>query len=73
VATVQSILDQLKTLGSQGVAEVTSKLRQAAVSEEPRLPQAERQARLQSLAGSLTDHEAEAMLAAIEQEFEQVC
>jgi hypothetical protein len=37
---------------------------------ELKFTQAERQARLKELAGSLTDDEAEAMLAAIEPEFE---
>ena len=69
---VETILEQLKTLGPQEFAHLTAQLRQSQVPEELRLTQAERQARLKELAGSLTDDEAEAMLAVIEREFEQV-
>jgi hypothetical protein len=62
----------MKRLGPQEFADLASQLRQARVAEEPRLPQAERQSRWKELAGSLTDEEAEAMLAAIEREFERV-
>jgi len=72
VTRVESILDQMKSLGPQEFAEIASQLRQADPSGEPRLPLAERQARLKKLAGSLTDDEAAAMLAAIEREFGQV-
>ena len=51
---------------------MAAQLRQARVAEEPRLAPGERQARWKELAGSLTDEEAEAMLAAIEREFERV-
>ena len=60
---VETILKRLKSLGSKG---------QTQLHEELPLTQAERQARLKELAGSLTDDEAEAMLAVIEREFEQV-
>jgi hypothetical protein len=69
---VEAILEQLKSLGPREFADLTAQLRQAQVPEESRLSQGERQARLKELAGSLTDEEAEAMLAAIDREFEQV-
>jgi hypothetical protein len=72
VSRVETILEQLKSLGPQEFAAVTAQLRQAQVPEELRLTREQRQARLKELAGSLTDEEAEAMLAAIEREFEQV-
>ena len=62
----------MKSLGPQEFADLASQLRQARVAEEPSLPPAERQSRWKELAGSLTDEEAEAMLAVIDQEFERV-
>jgi hypothetical protein len=72
VTRVEIILDQLKSLGPREFADITAQLRHAQLPEELKLSQGERQARLKELAGSLTDEEAEAMLAAIEREFEQV-
>jgi len=72
VTRVETIIEQMKSLGPQEFADLASQLRQARVAEEPRLPPAERQSRWKELAGSLTDEEAEAMLAAIEREFERV-
>ena len=69
---VETILEQLKRLGPRESAYLTAQLPQTQVPGEPSLTQAERQARLKELAGSLTDAEAEAMLAVIEREFEQV-
>ena len=69
---IDTILEQMKSLGPHEYADLAAKLRQAQAPEELRLSEEERQARLKELAGSLTDEEAEAMLAAIEREFEQV-
>ena len=69
---VETILEQLKSLEPREFADLAAQLRQAQLPEELRLSQGERQARLKQLAGSLTDEEAEAMLAAIERDFEQV-
>jgi len=69
---VETIIEQMKSLGPQEFADLASRLRQARVAEEPKLPLGERQARWKELAGSLTDDEAEAMLAAIERELESV-
>ena len=69
---VETIIEQMKSLGPQEFADLVSQVRQARVAEEPKLPLAERQARWKELAGSLTDEEAEAMLAVIEREFESV-
>jgi hypothetical protein len=71
VTRVETILEQLKSLGPQEFADLAAQLRQGRVPEELRLSQGERQARLKQLAGSLSDEEAEAMLAVIEREFEQ--
>jgi hypothetical protein len=62
----------MKSLGPHEFADLVAQLRQAPVPEAPRLSQEERQSRLKELAGSLTDEEAEAMLAVIEREFERV-
>jgi hypothetical protein len=59
-------------LGPQEFADLAIQLRRGKVPEEPKLAQEERQTRLRQLAGSLSDEEAEAMLAFIEREFEQV-
>lgn len=67
---METILEQLKSLGPREFADLTAHLRQAQLPEKLRLSQVERQSRLKELAGSLTNEEAEAMLAAIEQEFE---
>jgi len=72
VTRVETILEQLKSLGPREFEDLTAQLRQAQLPEELRLSEGERQARLKELAGSLTDEEADAMLAAIEREFEQV-
>jgi hypothetical protein len=62
----------MKSLGPQDFAALAAQLRQSQVPDEQRLTQAERQARLKQLAGSLTEEEADAMLAVIEREFEQI-
>jgi hypothetical protein len=72
VTRVETIIEQLKSLGPEEFADFTSQLRQAQAPEQSNLTREERQARLKELAGSLTDEEAEAMLAVIEREFEQV-
>jgi hypothetical protein len=72
VSRVETIIEQMKSLGPQEFADLAAQLRQAQVPEELPLTQAERQARLKELAGSLTEEEADAMLAVIEREFEQI-
>jgi hypothetical protein len=62
----------MKSLGARGSSPLAAQLRQAQVPEELPLAQAERQARLKELAGSLTEEEADAMLVVIEREFEQI-
>ena len=69
---VETIIEQVKNLGPQEYADLATRLRQTHVPEGLRLARGERQARLKKLAGSLTDEQAEAMVAVIEREFEQV-
>jgi len=72
VTRIETILEQMKSLGPRGSSPLAAQLRQAQVSDELPLTPAERQARLRELAGSLTEEEADAMLAVIEREFEQI-
>jgi hypothetical protein len=69
---VETIMAQTKNLEPQEFADLTARLREVEVAEEPRLSAEERQARWKALAGSITDEEADAMLAVIEELFEQV-
>jgi len=72
VTRVEALLEEIRSLSSQETAEFTMRLREAAVPQTPVLPLEERRARLKALAGSLSDEEADAMLAAIEHDFERV-
>jgi hypothetical protein len=69
---VEAIIEQTKSLEPEEFLDLTARLGEVAVAEEPRLSAEERQARWKALAGSITDEEADAMLAVIEELFEQV-
>jgi hypothetical protein len=69
---VDAIIEQTKSLRPQELAHLALRLREMEVAEEPRLSAEERQARWKALAGSITDEEGDAMLAVIEELFEQV-
>jgi hypothetical protein len=69
---VEAIIEQTKSLEPRELADLTSRLREMEVAEVPRLSAEERQARWKALAGSITDEEGDAMLAVIEELFEQV-
>jgi hypothetical protein len=59
-------------LEPQEFADLAARLRRVEFPKEPRLSPEERQARWKALAGTLTNEEADAMLAVIEELFEQV-
>lgn len=72
MSSVESIIEQLKGLTPREIADFAARLREVVPAQEATLPLEQRRARLRALAGSISNEEAEAMLAAIEHEFERV-
>jgi hypothetical protein len=72
VAQSDALVKELKNLGPQDLERVGALVRELREPAKRELTDAERQARWQQLAGTLTNEEAERMLAVIEQEFERV-
>lgn len=68
---VETIIEQMKTLEPREIAELSAKVHEVE-AEAGSLTNEERRARFKALQGSLTDREADAMLAVIEREFERV-